>query len=111
MTLGIYGNRLDSYTWVPGAIDKNETIQKFSDSIARSSPAWGYVFDQEPVLLEVSRVREVIGKYMGIIETGTVDSGIELPMFRKELKEAGIEAVIAENQRQYDAWREGRQTP
>lgn len=111
VTLGIYGNRLDSYTWVPGAIDKNETIRKFSDSIARSSPAWGYVFDQEPVLLEVSRVREVIGKYMGIIETGTVDSGIELPMFRKELKEAGIEAVIAENQRQYDAWREGRQTP
>lgn len=104
--LGIYGNRLDAYTWVPGKIDRNKIIKEFSDNISRTSPAWGYVFDQEPTALEISRVNEVIKKYIGVIETGAVDPEIELPMFLAELKAAGIDKVIEENQRQYDRWKE-----
>ncbi|MDO4276271.1 MAG: ABC transporter substrate-binding protein [Eubacteriales bacterium] len=105
-SLGIYGNRLDAYTWEPGRIDRNKMIKEFSRSISRTSPAWGYVFDQEPTALEISQVNEVIKKYIGIIETGVVDPDIELPMFLDELKEAGIDRVIGENQRQYDRWRD-----
>lgn len=104
--LGVFGNRLDAYTWAPGKIDRNRRIKEFSDNISRTSPAWGYVFDQEPTALEIAQVREVIKKYIGVIETGVVDPDIELPMFLDELKTAGIDKVIEENQRQYDRWRE-----
>ncbi|MDC7287532.1 ABC transporter substrate-binding protein [Blautia schinkii] len=104
--LGVFGNRLDAYTWVPGEIDRNRRIKEFSDSISRTSPAWGYVFDQEPTALEISRVKEVIKKYIGVIETGAADPDVELPMFLDELKAAGIDKVIEENQRQYDLWRD-----
>lgn len=103
--LGVYGNRLDAYTWAPGEINRNKIIKEFSDDISRTSPAWGYVFDQEPAALEISQVNEVIRKYMGVIETGTVNPEIELPMFLEELKAAGIDRVVEENQRQYDRWR------
>lgn len=104
--LGVYGNRLDAYTWVPGELDRNKIIEEFSESISRTSPAWGYVFDQEPTALEIAQVKEVIGKYIGIIETGVVEPEVELPMFLDELKEAGIDKVIEENQKQYDRWKE-----
>ena len=103
--LGIFGNRLEAYTWVPGDINRNKTIQEFSDSISLTSPAWGYVFDTKQYTVQISEITDVINKYIGIIETGAVNPKIELPMFLSELSETKIDKVIAENQRQFDQWR------
>lgn len=102
---GIYGNRLKAYTWVPGDVNRNKIIQDFNDEISLVSPAWGYVFDSESVSVELAGIREVVDKYIGIIETGAVDPRIELPMFLEELSQTGIDQVIAENQRQFDRFR------
>ena len=103
--LNCYGNRLDIYNWTPADVNRREVLEAFNESITRTSPACGYVFDQEPVAMEIARVKEVEDKYLGLIETGAVDPEVELPLFLAELKEAGIDAVIQENQRQYDLWR------
>jgi len=51
------------------------------------------------------QVDQVVEKYIGIIETGSVDPNIEVPLFLSELKAAGIDQIVEENQRQYDTWR------
>lgn len=103
--LGMFGNRLEAYIWFPSDINRNEIIQMFSDSISCTSPAWGYVFDTEAYTLQIAEIKDIVNKYIGIIETGTVNPKIELPMFLDELSETEIDEVIAENQRQFDEWR------
>lgn len=102
---GVYGNRLCAYTWVPGDINHNQAVKEFSDQISLTSPAWGYVFDSENVSIQIAQVDQVVEKYIGIIETGSVDPNIEVPLFLSELKAAGIDQIVEENQRQYDTWR------
>lgn len=102
---GVYGNRLNSYTWVPGDINHNQIVKEFSDQVSLTSPAWGYVFDSEKVSVQIAQVEQVVQKYIGIIETGAVDPEIEVPMFLQELKAAGIDQIIEENQCQYDIWK------
>lgn len=105
VNVGVYGNRLSAYTWVPGDINHNQIVKKFSDQISLTSPAWGYVFDSEKVLVQIAQVEQIVQKYIGIIETGSVNPDMEVPLFLSELKTAGIDQVIKENQRQYDTWR------
>lgn len=103
--LGMFGNRMEAYIWVPGDISRNRLMREFSDSISLNSPAWGYVFDTELCAARISEIQKVAEKYIGIIETGAVDPEIELTMFLDELSETEIEQVIAENQQQFDLWR------
>lgn len=105
VNVGVYGNRLSAYTWVPGDINHNQIVKEFSDQISLTSPAWGYVFDSEKVSVQIAQVEQIVQKYIGIIETGAVDPDMEVPMFLAELKTAGIDQIIEENQRQYDIWR------
>lgn len=104
LIVGVYGNRLSTYVWAPGDIDRNKRAKEFSDNISLTSPAWGYVFDSGKVSVQISLVDQTVKKYIGIIETGAVDPEIEVPMFLSELKSAGIDDIISENQRQYDVW-------
>ena len=46
----------------------------------------------------------VVGKYHQALLTGTVDPDTTLPIFIKELKDAGIDDIVAEKQKQIDAW-------
>ena len=82
-----------------------QIVKEFSDEISLTSPAWGYVFDSENVSIQIAQVDQVVEKYIGIIETGSVDPSIEVPLFLSELKAAGIDQIVEENQRQYDTWR------
>ena len=46
----------------------------------------------------------MIQPYIGMINTGVVDPAEELPLFINDVKAAGIDEVIAENQAQLDEW-------
>ena len=46
----------------------------------------------------------MIEQYLDSLDAGAVNPEEALPEFRKALKDAGIDAVIAENQRQLDEW-------
>ena len=61
-------------------------------------------FDVTDVSTEFSAVSAVIEQYSDSLDAGAVNPEEALPEFRKALKDAGIDAVIAENQRQLDEW-------
>jgi putative aldouronate transport system substrate-binding protein len=71
---------------------------------AVKSKALGFMFNSEPVKNEVTALNNVVLQYGKGLETGTLDPAEKLQEFRAKLKAAGIDKVIAEKQKQLDAW-------
>lgn len=71
---------------------------------AIQSKALGFVFDSTAVKTEMAAVKAVMDEYRLSLENGTIDPKENLPKFRQALKDAGIDTVIAEKQRQLDEW-------
>lgn len=60
-----------------------------------------------PVADQVFRCDQVRDRYLGTIYAGLCDPAEILPEFLTELQKAGIDAVIAEKQRQLDLYLQG----
>lgn len=70
---------------------------------AKVSPAYGFIFDSSNVANEVTACTNVVQQYCNSVEeNGSVDVDSAIAELNKALKEAGIDTVIAEKQRQYD---------
>ncbi|MDI4648435.1 ABC transporter substrate-binding protein [Cohnella hashimotonis] len=67
------------------------------------SKALGFSFDSSPVKTEVAAVTNVNNQYKAGLESGTIDPS-KLDEFVKKLKAAGMDKIIAEKQKQLDAW-------
>jgi putative aldouronate transport system substrate-binding protein len=103
---GLWGSVVDWPAVYPQSPERNK-IRKGLDAATpktRYSPAIGYSFKQEPVITEVAAVKSVIQQYVTGINCGTANPDRVLPEFIAALKAAGIDKIIAENQRQLNAW-------
>ncbi len=103
---GLWGNTLE-WPAFNTAIDKNEKIRDYEEKIykaGRVTPSAGYVFIPESVSSEVAAVQTVIAQYATSLNCGALDPKKALPEFIDALKAAGIDEIIAENQRQFDEW-------
>ena len=98
-----FGNRYLSYIWNTDPEDLNEKYEEFNDNAIKSK-ALGFVFDTTPVKAEAAAVQAVMDEYRLPLENGVIDPDENLPKFRQALKDAGIDTVIAEKQRQLDEW-------
>ena len=71
---------------------------------AKFSEAMGFVFDSSPVYDQMAACTSVVAEYRGALLYGLVDVDSYLEKFNEELKAAGIDEIIAEEQKQFDAW-------
>lgn len=102
---GVYGDRLSWPVWVPNSISFNESLREFNNSVTNISPALGYCFElTDQVSSKYSAAFSVVQQYTPIISAGSVDPETSLAEFEKALEDAGIQDVIAENQKQLDEW-------
>lgn len=97
------GNAFITYIWEGNDPQVWEKTQVFNESAVKS-PAIGFTFSADAVKTEIASVTNVLNQYRVALETGTVDPVKTLPEFNAKLKEAGLEKIIAEKQKQYDAW-------
>ncbi|KRF42975.1 ABC transporter substrate-binding protein [Paenibacillus sp. Soil787] len=72
---------------------------------ATPSNALGFVFDFTPVKAEKANVDAAIDELYYAITSGSVDPEKYLPQFLDKLKKAGSDKIIAEKQKQLDAWK------
>ena len=102
----VYGDRLSWPVVSPAPVDLNQQTRDWDAAIPedRISPTLGYSFDMESVSTEYSAVYSVMDQYLTTINCGAMDPDTVLPEFQAALKAAGIDNVIAENQKQLDAW-------
>lgn len=75
-----------------------------SNKEAKPSLALGFTFDSMPVADQVTACSNVIAQYYLPLINGEVDIDEVLPVFQQELRNAGIDDIIAEKQTQLDAW-------
>ncbi|MDR2784303.1 MAG: ABC transporter substrate-binding protein [Treponema sp.] len=103
---GLWGDRLEWPAVYPSSASFNRLLKEKDAAIPKSrySPAIGYSFVQEPVTTEVAAVNTVIAQYAPGFNSGSLNPDTALPEFISALKAAGIDKVIAENQRQINEW-------
>jgi putative aldouronate transport system substrate-binding protein len=97
------GNQLLDYTWNTDDPKLYDQYKPFNDSAERSK-ALGFSFDPTNVKNEVAQYDNVIKQYTGALYTGAVDPETTIPKFVAALKAAGMDKVIAEKQKQLDAF-------
>lgn len=78
-------------------------MKNFHNSAIRSK-ALGFTFDKTSVEIEYEAVSSVCDVYTTGFSRGELDLDTALPEFIKQLKDAGIDKIIAEKQRQLDQW-------
>lgn len=65
----------------------------------------GFTPDLNQMPVQVQHIKMVWDKYYASLMTGSVDVASELPKFNQELRQAGIEEVRKEVQKQLEQWR------
>lgn len=106
--LNVWGDKLKDYVMEPNDDSYVATMQEFNNNIsdACTSDALGYCFNSEPVKTQYAAVNDVVTQYAkSTLGYGVVEPASQLEEFRSALKAAGIDDIIAENQRQYDEWK------
>jgi putative aldouronate transport system substrate-binding protein len=99
----MFGNQYINYFHVGENLKKWDAFQKFNnDSIP--SKSLGFNFDNEPVKSEIAACINVYKEYMPGLISGAVDPDKVLPEYLAKLKAVGMDKVIAEKQKQLDAW-------
>ena len=99
-----FGNQLISYAWESVGNDNYYDEMKAFNENAIQSQAIGFMFDSSSVKSEIAALDSVLAEYRLGLENGELDPEEYLPKFIQALREAGIEKVIAEKQRQLDSW-------
>lgn len=97
------GNQLIAYREATEPEGINEIVEQFNTG-ARMSKALGFSYDSASVGNQLAALETVAAKYRRGLECGSLDPATELPKFIEELKNAGIDEVIAAKQEQMDAW-------
>ncbi|PFO06339.1 ABC transporter substrate-binding protein [Bacillus sp. AFS076308] len=98
------GNNFLTYPWEGNPANYWEVMKKHNNS-AIFSPAFGFTFNPDPVKTEMAASTNVINQYKLGIESGTLDPEKSLPEFNKKLKAAGLDKIISEKKKQFEAWK------
>lgn len=83
---------------------KNQLLIDYAKD-AFSEPSLGFRFRPESVDAEITAINTVVDGGQRALLTGYVDPATELPKFLTDLKNAGLEKVRAEVQKQYTEWK------
>lgn len=84
--------------------DKWQKFEEWNKAAAQSQ-ILGFIGDSAPVQNEIAACANVITQYTPLLGVGAIDPATKYPEFLQKLKEAGVEKVIAEAQKQIDAWK------
>ena len=83
--------------------DKKEQYRTMNDA-AVEGKTLGFSPDTSGVSTEIAALHNVTEQYKSLMERGFYDPSVYLPEFRQALKDAGVDKVGAELQKQYDEW-------
>lgn len=100
----MYGNQFNAFLKEGQEKDVWEKTDALNKS-AKPSVAIGFAFDPSNIQNEIASVSAVVKEYELSLDTGSIDPEKVLPEFIKKLEQAGSKTIIAEVQKQVDAWK------
>lgn len=102
----MFGNQYINYFWEGENTGKWNAFKKFNDS-SISAKSIGFNFDPEPVKNEMAACSSVWSTNVGPLICGAADPKT-LPSIIAKFKAAGLDKIIAETQKQLDAWKKSK---
>lgn len=101
----MFGNQFNSYITGAQPDDVWEQTKKLNDS-ANISKIYGFSFDPAPVKTEIANCAAIVNEYKANFNTGMYGDNTESKYkeFLTKLKAAGSDKIIAEKQKQIDAF-------
>lgn len=99
----VWPNELISIPWETDGSDIWTATEEFNKT-AKLSKAFGFVWDNSNVLNEITACNNVTAKYKNALECGSLNPEEALPKMIQELKDAGVDTIVAEKQAQLDTW-------
>ena len=99
-----YGNLFMTNLLDGDPADKWQQFESWN-ATAIKSPLLGFNFDTRPVSAEIAAITSVLAQYKKGLATGQSDHKVYLPLMLRDLKTAGSDKLIAEEQRQINVWR------
>lgn len=103
LSSGIVGNMFNQYA-LEGQSMEDLKLMDSENKSSTKSKAFGFTFDSSSLKAEYSSVMNVINQYLPGLNCGSLDPDTQLPNFIKALKDAGMDRIVAEKQKQLDAW-------
>lgn len=100
----LWCNQFIGHVWTGNPADYWDVTREFNQTAIKSN-AFGFTWDSNNVRNQVTACTNVMQKYHQALMCGAVDPDETLPKFIQELKDAGIDAIIADKQAQYDEWK------
>ena len=88
--------------------DKWDKFKEFNASAVKA-PSLGFKFNSDSVRSELAAITNISQEFYPALATGSVDPEEYLPKFNEKLKEAGVEKVLTEIQKQFDDWKSSQQ--
>ena len=105
MQICSYGDSAQIYHKVPFTEEWYDEVADYSIEKSVPSKAFGYVFNTDSVRTQVAAVTSVVAEFNPSLMCGLVeDVESRVAEFNAALETAGINDIIAENQRQFDEW-------
>ena len=101
----MFGNQFNAYYRSEAQVGAWEKTKEMNDT-AMPSTALGFVVDRKPIEAEIAQVNAVWDEYGDTIANGWVAYDEGAPEAIQKLKDAGLDTIIAEVQRQIDEWAE-----
>ncbi len=105
----MFGNEQNGYYTDPSSLGIYANIQQANNTATRST-AFGFSFDPTNVTTQIAQLTTITGG----VQTGSLSTALqygqlnpnELPNYLNQIKQAGGDAVLAEAQKQLDAWKQ-----
>lgn len=98
-----FGNQFNALL-LPGQPDDVWELTRKINEDALPSPLVGFIFDTTPVTTEISAVLSVQSEYAPIMKGVKADYEGYLKEYDTKLKQAGVDRIIKEIERQYTEW-------
>lgn len=103
----LIGNVFNEYYTDAAQVGTWEETERINMT-AMPSCILGFAFDAEPVSSQIAQCSAVVSEYLPALSCGAVDVDTTLNEFLHALKNAGVDEIIAEMQRQVDKWEVAR---
>lgn len=84
--------------------DIYEKYKEFDERALRAQN-FGFAFDADGLKTEIAAIGNVYNEFITALEVGAIDPDVYLPQALDKMKIAGVDKVIAEMQKQFDAWK------
>ncbi|EFW37982.1 hypothetical protein HMPREF9554_01520 [Treponema phagedenis F0421] len=101
------GTFFTTYTVDPAPPQMWKAVQEFNQNV-EGSPILGFSFDPTPIETELALVKAEWEKYDSFVRLGLKSRTEIYDEMMANLKAAGLDKIIAEAQKQLDAWKAAR---